>query len=274
MARPGRAARRGRRDRRRPMGVALGRGPRGRRGGDQRPLVGRPRAGVRPAPGAAGRVLRPERRLAGDPRGRGGAARRGLPHGPEDRQDLRTVARPIRTGGAVVSPFPMVDPLEEWADREGLNRPPPATPAVRVVRVGAIPQASYRYARAGMTLSNRRRGRELGSGVAALFPRPFATTTALDALVSEADFQAAVLDLARLRGWRCYHTHDSRRSAAGYPDLTLVRGRRLLFVELKRRGGRPTPAQAAWLADLAAVPGVEVHLWRPADWPAVESTLR
>ena len=40
---------------------------------------------------------------------------------------------------------------------------------------------------------------------------------------SERAFQTAVLELAQVTGWRSYHPHDSRRSAAGYPDLTLVR---------------------------------------------------
>lgn len=41
--------------------------------------------------------------------------------------------------------------------------------------------------------------------------------------ISEKEFQAQVLDLARLTGWLCYHPHDSRRSAPGFPDLVLVR---------------------------------------------------
>ena len=36
---------------------------------------------------------------------------------------------------------------------------------------------------------------------------------------TEKGFQAAVVELARLRGWLVYHTYDSRRSAKGFPDL-------------------------------------------------------
>lgn len=91
--------------------------------------------------------------------------------------------------------------------------------------------------------------------------------------LTERQWQDRVVDLARWHGWRTYHTHDSRRSAAGFPDLVLVRGGRLLFVELKSSSGRVTPAQRVWLADLSACPGVEVHLWRPADWVEVQTTL-
>ena len=66
--------------------------------------------------------------------------------------------------------------------------------------------------------------------------------------VKEANFQATVIELAELHGWRVYHTHDSRRSQPGFPDLTLVRRYRLIFAELKREGGKLTAEQTAWLS--------------------------
>ena len=92
------------------------------------------------------------------------------------------------------------------------------------------------------------------------------------ALVSERDFQAAVVELAHLQGWRTYHTHDSRRSAAGFPDLTLARGSRLVFVELKSERGRVTSDQRGWLDALGETPA-EVYVWRPADWDRIEALL-
>lgn len=89
----------------------------------------------------------------------------------------------------------------------------------------------------------------------------------------EADFQGAVISLARLTGWLAFHSHDSRRSAAGWPDLALCKPPRLLVVELKTTRGRLRPEQRVWLTALAACPGVEVALWRPADWPAIERAL-
>ncbi len=93
--------------------------------------------------------------------------------------------------------------------------------------------------------------------------------------MSEKEFQAQVVELARLTGWLCYHTHDSRRSAPGFPDLLLVRPPRCLFVELKSTTGRSRPEQAAWLEALAEVERApEVFLWRPGDFGDIQSTLR
>ncbi len=90
--------------------------------------------------------------------------------------------------------------------------------------------------------------------------------------MTEAAFQKMVITLARLCGWRVYHTYDSRRSQAGFPDLVLIRGQLLLFVELKTDTGRVTAEQKAWLAALAEA-GQDVWVWRPADWPAIEAIL-
>jgi hypothetical protein len=89
----------------------------------------------------------------------------------------------------------------------------------------------------------------------------------------EASFQRQVLDLARLMGFRAYHTWNSLHSAAGFPDLVLVRRPRVIFVELKSERGKVGDDQWAWLDDLKRCPGVEVHLWRPSDWPEIEKVL-
>lgn len=97
---------------------------------------------------------------------------------------------------------------------------------------------------------------------------------ALDAATSERDFAQLVADTARLNGWRVYRTWSSKHSPAGFPDLCMARDDgRLLFAELKRESGKPTAAQRDWLAALATVAGVEVWLWRPSDWPAIEREL-
>ena len=90
--------------------------------------------------------------------------------------------------------------------------------------------------------------------------------------MSEREFQDGhVVPLAVSCGWIYYHTHDSRRSPGGFPDLVLVRGGKLIFAELKSEKGRVSAAQKVWLAALKVVadlPGspVEVWLWRPSDW--------
>jgi hypothetical protein len=92
--------------------------------------------------------------------------------------------------------------------------------------------------------------------------------------LSEKAFLAQVVQLAKLRNWLCYHTHDSRHSARGFPDLVLVRPRTggLLVAELKTDGGRLTPEQSAWL-DAFAAAGVAAHVWRPRAWKLIEAEL-
>jgi hypothetical protein len=103
--------------------------------------------------------------------------------------------------------------------------------------------------------------------------------------VSERELQAAIIDTARLLGWRVAHfrpamTEKGWRTAvaadgAGFPDLVLVKGPRLLFAELKSKVGVASQSQSAWLGDLGRT-AAEVHLWRPADWSsgAIEAVLR
>ena len=90
--------------------------------------------------------------------------------------------------------------------------------------------------------------------------------------MTEREWQAQVVDAARLMGWRVYHTHDSRRAAPGWPDLALVRDR-LVMAELKTETGRVSPEQQQWLALLDAA-GVETHLWRPSDLDEVLAVLK
>ena len=84
---------------------------------------------------------------------------------------------------------------------------------------------------------------------------------------------AAVIELAGYLGWRHYHTHDSRRSSAGFPDLVLVRGDRLMFVELKSERGKVSKEQDEWLDALRAT-GIEAKVYRPSEWAAIERRLR
>jgi hypothetical protein len=77
--------------------------------------------------------------------------------------------------------------------------------------------------------------------------------------------QSSVIEMATWFKWRHYHTHDSRRSAAGFPDLVLVRPPDVIYVELKSDKGRLSPEQTAWLQDLEKA-GQEVHIWRPTQW--------
>lgn len=101
-----------------------------------------------------------------------------------------------------------------------------------------------------------------------------ASTSERTLRISEKQFMAQVIQLARMCGWLCYHTFTSRCSPAGYPDLCMVRPPSVLFVELKTDTGRPSPSQRVWLEALARCPGVECHLWRPGDWDAIAERLK
>ena len=65
--------------------------------------------------------------------------------------------------------------------------------------------------------------------------------------ISEAELQTAIIDCAVALGWLVYHTHDSRHSPEGFPDLILVREPRLIIAELKGvdRRGRPGVVKVA-----------------------------
>jgi hypothetical protein len=81
--------------------------------------------------------------------------------------------------------------------------------------------------------------------------------------MTETELQNAVIDLAGRLGWLSYHTHDSRRSTAGFPDLVLVHptSGALIFAELKSATGRVTPEQDQWLRALALRGAA--YVWRP-----------
>ena len=86
--------------------------------------------------------------------------------------------------------------------------------------------------------------------------------------VSEKVFQAAVLKIAREAGYMTFHVHDSRKSAEGYPDLTLVHPTRrelpVFLCELKTQAGQVTAAQQAWVEALGGRQTVST-IWRPDD---------
>ena len=101
----------------------------------------------------------------------------------------------------------------------------------------------------------------------------------LDEQTSERQFQDRITQYADLRGWAWYHTHDSRRSPSGFPDLILARRLptedtgRAIAAELKSMKGRITPSQRHWLEVLGWC-GLEPYLWRPSDWETIVEVLK
>ena len=92
--------------------------------------------------------------------------------------------------------------------------------------------------------------------------------------MSEREFQAQVIAAAEAMGWLCYHTHDSRRSQPGFPDLIMVRGYRMVALELKVGRNKPTVDQVRWLAALREVWRVDALVARPDDWDSLMELLK
>jgi hypothetical protein len=97
------------------------------------------------------------------------------------------------------------------------------------------------------------------------------------ARLTERRFMAQVVAYAELMRWRVYHTLRSDGSAAGFPDLVLVRARhprpRVVFAELKAQRTPVTDDQRAWIAELRAC-GQEAWIWRPSDIEQITRILR
>lgn len=93
--------------------------------------------------------------------------------------------------------------------------------------------------------------------------------------ITEKQFMAQVIELASVLGWRVYHTHDSRHSAAGFPDLMLLRGTVMIVAELKVGTHMPTQAQREWIGAFVRLrwENCQVFVWRPTDWDEIEAAL-
>ena len=105
---------------------------------------------------------------------------------------------------------------------------------------------------------------------------------------TEAQFQASVIRLAQLLGWRVWHDRATNarrtcpdcgartrvpRNDAGLPDLLLIRRPRLVVIECKSERGKPTRQQLEWLAALQDC-GIESYVLKPSMWKRLEEILR
>lgn len=91
---------------------------------------------------------------------------------------------------------------------------------------------------------------------------------------TEKEFQAAVLEYLRLKGYLVYHTYRSDRSEPGFPDLVCVKpGRPVAFVELKVKSGRLSVPQRRWMDRLEQA-GAETHVFYPSDWDVIKKVFR
>ena len=90
-------------------------------------------------------------------------------------------------------------------------------------------------------------------------------------IMTEKDFQGRIVKFAKMMGWHVYHTHDSRRSEPGFPDLVLAKDR-VMYRELKSEKGKLTIDQKAWAASLQRA-GADYSVWRPSQLQAIYSEL-
>ena len=94
---------------------------------------------------------------------------------------------------------------------------------------------------------------EQALGVSGGDPHPPCTGGAVAHSSPESDLDEKVGDYCRAKGWYFIRARTDRRStvAVGTPDYTIAaHGGRMLFLELKRQGGKATPAQQAAIAQL------------------------
>ena len=104
----------------------------------------------------------------------------------------------------------------------------------------------------------------------------------LDAPETEAEFQQAVIELARTLGYAVAHFRPAKTSKGwrtpvaadgkGWPDLAIVGRGRIIYAELKSARGKLSPEQQEWLDRLERAGG-ESYVWRPEDFDQIVSVL-
>lgn len=91
--------------------------------------------------------------------------------------------------------------------------------------------------------------------------------------MSESDLQAAVIQLAQLKGWLAHHTRPAFNQSgkwatpiqgnAGFPDICLARKGVVLFFELKREKEKLEPNQELWREALGLG---RAFVFKPSQW--------
>lgn len=96
--------------------------------------------------------------------------------------------------------------------------------------------------------------------------------TVLDRSITESEFQRTVVEAATALNWIVVHFPNTYGNPI-WPDLTLIRGGRIIFAELKREDGTLSRKQRERLWELANA-GMTVHVWKPSMWESIEATLK
>lgn len=95
--------------------------------------------------------------------------------------------------------------------------------------------------------------------------------------MTEDELLQAITEAATYLGWRWHHIRRSDQALqmghSGFPDLVMVKGDRLLFLELKTEAGTLTVDQYAWVAALRSS-SVRAAVIRPSDLDALLEDLQ
>ena len=93
--------------------------------------------------------------------------------------------------------------------------------------------------------------------------------------ITEKIFQSQIRELSKiLHVDKYYHPFLSKWSEKGYPDITIVKVPKLIFLELKTEKGKVTEAQQEWHDLLNQCTSIEAHIVRPADFNEIVEYLR
>src|SRR5262245_3353700 len=144
------------------------------------------------------------------------------------------------------------------------------------VRDAGVP---CRVVLAACTVRSDRRHRGCRGGSAMTFlalppaPAGLASPPATARPLTQAAFQAEVVRLACLLGWRVFESSPGARGQQGFPHLVMVRQPRCLFAVLRAQRTPTTADQWAWLVALRCS-GLDAYLWRPSDIAMLTRVLK
>lgn len=102
--------------------------------------------------------------------------------------------------------------------------------------------------------------------------------------MNEKEFQKIVIDLAHMYGWKVAHFRTSQiktgvyatavdADGAGFPDLVMVRGERLIFAELKVGKNKLSQKQIEW-CDALLTAGARWCLWHERDLNLIKEIIK
>jgi hypothetical protein len=106
--------------------------------------------------------------------------------------------------------------------------------------------------------------------------------------ITEDEFQTQVISLAHMLGWKIAHFRGVRTQrkdgsvfyqtpvqadGKGFPDLVMVKGKRVIYAELKSMTGKLSQEQKEWLDLLVTDKKREVYCWRPNELEQIQEIL-